>query len=40
MFRINDFMQGMFKGVGIKLVDYKLEVGRLNQNEKKKNFTG
>ena len=24
-FRINDFMQGMFRGVGIKLVDFKLE---------------
>jgi len=23
-FRINDFMQGMFKGIGIKLVDFKL----------------
>ena len=34
--RINDFMQGMFKGVGIKLVDFKLEFGRLIQNEKKK----
>ena len=34
--RINDFMQGMFKSVGIKLVDFKLEFGRLNQNEKKK----
>ena len=34
--RINDFMQGMFKGVGIKLVDFKLEFGRLNQDEKKK----
>ena len=34
--RINDFMQGMFKGVGIKLVDFKLEFGRLNQNGKKK----
>ena len=29
-------MQGMFKGVGIKLVDFKLEFGRLNQNGKKK----
>ena len=29
--RINDFMQGMFKSVGIKLVDFKLEFGRLNQ---------
>ncbi len=34
--RINDFMQGMFKGVGIKLVDFKLEFGRLDQNGKKK----
>ena len=34
--RINDFIQGMFKGVGIKLVDFKLEFGRLNQNGKKK----
>ena len=34
--RINDFMQGMFKGVGIKLVDFKLEFGRLNQNGEKK----
>ena len=23
-FRINDFMSGMFRGVGIKLVDFKL----------------
>ena len=28
--RINDFMQGMFRGVGIKLVDFKLEFGRSN----------
>ena len=34
--RINDFMQGMFKGIGIKLVDFKLEFGRLNQDEKKR----
>ena len=33
--RINDFMQGMFRGVGIKLVDFKLEFGRLNINDKK-----
>jgi len=26
-FRINDFMSGMFRGVGIKLVDFKLEFG-------------
>ena len=29
-------MQGMFKGVGIKLVDFKLEFGRLNQDGKKR----
>ena len=28
--RINDFMQGMFRGVGIKLVDFKLEFGTAN----------
>ena len=30
--RINDFMQGMFRGVGIKLVDFKLEFGKSNIN--------
>ena len=29
-------MQGMFKGVGIKLVDFKLEFGRLIEKEEKK----
>ena len=33
--RINDFLQGMFRGVGIKLVDFKLEFGRYNIDEKK-----
>ena len=33
--RINDFMQGMFRGVGIKLVDFKLEFGRVDLNGKK-----
>ena len=33
--RINDFMQGMFRGVGIKLVDFKLEFGRLDNQGKK-----
>ena len=33
--RINDFMVGMFRGVGIKLIDFKLEFGRLNANGKK-----
>ena len=28
--RVNDFMQGMFRGVGIKLVDFKLEFGICN----------
>ena len=28
--RINDFMQGMFRGVGSILVDFKLEFGRAN----------
>jgi len=32
--RINDFMTGMFGGVGIKLVDFKLEFGRLKSNGK------
>ena len=27
-FRINDFLQGMFKSIGIKLVDFKLEFGK------------
>ena len=32
--RINDFLVGMFRGVGIKLVDFKVEFGRLkNSNE-------
>ena len=34
-FRINDFMTGMFRGVGIKLVDFKLEFGRVLEGEKK-----
>jgi len=29
-FRVNDFMQGMFRGIGIKLVDFKLEFGKSN----------
>ena len=32
--RINDFMIGMFRGVGIKLVDFKLEFGRAKLNGK------
>ena len=33
--RINDFMQGMFRAVGIKLVDFKLEFGRVIVDGKK-----
>ena len=32
--RVNDFMLGMFKGIGIKLVDFKLEFGRLWKDSK------
>ena len=28
--RINDYLQGMFAGIGIKLIDFKLEFGRLD----------
>jgi phosphoribosylaminoimidazole-succinocarboxamide synthase len=31
--RINDFLSGLFLGVGIKLVDFKLEYGRLWEND-------
>jgi len=34
--RINDFLQGMFRGVGIKLVDFKIEFGRYWKNDKKR----
>ena len=33
--RINDFLQGMFRGVGIKLVDFKVEFGRIEKDGKK-----
>jgi phosphoribosylaminoimidazole-succinocarboxamide synthase len=33
-FRINDLLQGIFRGVGIKLVDFKIEYGRVwNENK-------
>ncbi|MSP10813.1 MAG: phosphoribosylaminoimidazolesuccinocarboxamide synthase [Pelagibacteraceae bacterium] len=32
--RINDFMVGMFRGVGIKLIDFKLEFGRVKVDDK------
>ena len=31
--RINDFLTGLFLGVGIQLVDFKIEVGRLYEND-------
>ncbi|NWH09385.1 MAG: phosphoribosylaminoimidazolesuccinocarboxamide synthase [Alphaproteobacteria bacterium] len=31
--RINDFLSGLFLGIGIKLVDFKVEFGRLWENE-------
>src|SRR5689334_24304092 len=31
--RINDFLSGLFLGAGIRLVDFKLECGRLFENE-------
>jgi phosphoribosylaminoimidazole-succinocarboxamide synthase len=31
--RINDFLSGLFLGVGLKLVDFKLEYGRHFENE-------
>ena len=33
--RLNDFLLGLFRGVGIKLVDFKVEFGRLEKNGKK-----
>jgi len=31
--RINDFMSGLFLGVGLKLIDFKVEFGRLWEDE-------
>jgi phosphoribosylaminoimidazole-succinocarboxamide synthase len=31
--RINDFLSGLFLGVGIKLVDFKIEFGRMWEND-------
>jgi phosphoribosylaminoimidazole-succinocarboxamide synthase len=31
--RVNDFLSGLFLGVGIQLVDFKLEFGRLWEND-------
>src|SRR3546814_13181120 len=31
--RVNDFMCGLFAAIGIRLVDFKLEFGRIWENE-------
>ena len=31
--RINDYLQGLFRGIGIKLVDFKLEFGKTKSND-------
>jgi len=31
--RVNDFLTGLFLGVGIRLVDFKIETGRLWEND-------
>jgi phosphoribosylaminoimidazole-succinocarboxamide synthase len=31
--RINDFLLGLFTGIGIRLIDFKLEFGRLYEND-------
>jgi phosphoribosylaminoimidazole-succinocarboxamide synthase len=31
--RINDFLSGLFLGIGIKLIDFKVEFGRLYEDE-------
>jgi phosphoribosylaminoimidazole-succinocarboxamide synthase len=31
--RINDFLSGLFLGIGIKLVDFKIEFGRLYEDD-------
>jgi phosphoribosylaminoimidazole-succinocarboxamide synthase len=31
--RVNDFLTGLFLGIGIKLVDFKIEFGRLYEND-------
>ena len=35
--RINDLLQGIFRGVGIKLVDFKIEYGRIWNETKRTN---
>ena len=31
--RVNDYLSGLFMGVGIQLIDFKIEMGRLVENE-------
>ena len=31
--RVNDFMSGVMHGVGIKLIDFKIEIGRIWDND-------
>jgi len=31
--RVNDFLCGLFLGIGIRLIDFKLEFGRLYEND-------
>ncbi|MGI9412606.1 MAG: phosphoribosylaminoimidazolesuccinocarboxamide synthase [Hyphomicrobiales bacterium] len=31
--RVNDFLSGLFLGIGIKLVDFKVEFGRIYEND-------
>ena len=31
--RINDYLQGLFRGIGIKLVDFKVEFGKTKSDE-------
>ena len=31
--RVNDFLCGLFRGIGIRLVDFKMECGRVFENE-------
>lgn len=33
-FRVNDYLSGLFMSIGIRLVDFKLEFGRLYQNDR------
>ncbi|MEO0327724.1 MAG: phosphoribosylaminoimidazolesuccinocarboxamide synthase, partial [Pseudomonadota bacterium] len=31
--RVNDFLSGLFAGIGIQLIDFKIELGRVWENE-------